>query len=94
MFTGKFPGSSPNSSFDPKQLAASKLDVTIPLATAGTGNADYDGELRGDAFFDSAKYPLQAKYSASKFRARRQIATAVDGTLSLQRRQQSRSRWN
>lgn len=82
VFTGKFPGFVTKFSFDPKQLAASKLDVTIPLATAGTGNADYDGELRGDAFFDSAKFP-QAKYSASKFRALGGNRYAADGTLSL-----------
>ena len=40
VFTGKFPGFATKFSFDPKQLAASKLDVTIPLATASTSNAD------------------------------------------------------
>lgn len=82
VFTGKFPGFVTKFSFDPKQLAASKLDVTIPLATASTGNADYDGELRGDAFFNSAKF-AQAKYSASKFRALGGNRYAADGTLSL-----------
>ena len=37
---------------------------------------------RGDAFFDSAKFP-QAKYSASKFRALGGNRYAADGTLSL-----------
>ena len=68
VFTGKFPGFATKFSFDPKQLAASKLDVTIPLATASTSNADYDGEMRGAAFFDAAKFP-QATYVATKFRA-------------------------
>ncbi len=82
VFTGKFPGFATKFSFDPKQLASSKLEVTIPLATASTGNADYDGELRGDAFFASAKFP-QAKYTASKFRALGGNRYAADGTLSL-----------
>ena len=82
VFTGKFPGFATKFSFDPKQLAASKLDVTIPLATASTSNADYDGELRGRAFFDSAKFP-QARYTATKFRALGGNRYAADGTLSL-----------
>ena len=67
-FTGRFPGFATNFRFDPKQLAASKLEVAIPLATAATSNADYDGELRGASFFDAAKFP-RATYSATKFRA-------------------------
>lgn len=82
VFTGKFPGFATRFSFDPKRLLASKLDVTIPLATASTGNADYDSELRGDAFFNSAKFP-QAKYRATKFRALGGNRYAADGILSL-----------
>ena len=82
VFTGKFPGFATRFSFDPKKLASAKLDVTIPLATASTGNADYDGELRGNGFFDSAKFP-QARYTAGKFRALGGNRYAADGTLSL-----------
>ena len=82
VFTGKFPGFSTRFSFDPAQLANAKLDVTIPLATATTGNEDYDGELRGDDFFASAKF-AQARYTATKFRALGGDRFAADGTLSL-----------
>lgn len=81
-FTGRFPGFATRLRFDPKQLAAARLDVTIPLATATTGNEDYDGEMRGDAFFDSAKFP-QARYTATRFRALGGNRYAADGTLSL-----------
>lgn len=81
-FTGRFPGFATRLAFDPKQLAGSRLDVTIPLATATTGNEDYDGEMRGDAFFDSAKFP-QARYSATRFRALGGNRYAADGILSL-----------
>ena len=81
-FTGRFPGFTTKLSFDPNQLATSKLEVTIPLATATTGNEDYDGEMRGDAFFDSAKFP-QARYTATKFRALGGNRYAADGVLSL-----------
>ena len=82
VFTGRFPGFKTTLSFDPKQLASSKLDVTIPLASATTGVEDYDTELRGDAFFDSAKFP-QARYTATKFRALGGNRYAADGILSL-----------
>ncbi|MEO6263543.1 MAG: YceI family protein [Luteimonas sp.] len=82
VFTGRFPGFATTLSFDPRQLANAKLDVTIPLATATTANDDYDGELRGAAFFDSAKFP-QAHYTATKFRSLGGNRYAADGTLSL-----------
>ena len=82
VFTGKFPGFATRLSFDPKQLATARLEVAIPLATATTLNADYDGELRGNAFFNSTKFP-KATYSASKFRALGGNRYAADGTLSL-----------
>lgn len=81
-FAGRFPGFVTHLSFDPKALAASRLDVTIPLATASTGNSDYDGEIRGAGFFDVAKFP-QARYTATKFRALGGDKYAADGTLSL-----------
>ena len=81
-FTGRFPGFATKLSFDPAQLASAKLDVTIPLATATTGNEDYDGEMRGDAFFDAAKF-AQARYTATKFRALGGNRYAADGVLNL-----------
>jgi polyisoprenoid-binding protein YceI len=82
VFTGKFPGFATRLSFDPAQLANAKLDVAIPLATATTGNDDYDDELRGGDFFASAKF-AQARYTATKFRALGGNRYAADGTLSL-----------
>jgi len=81
-FSGTFPGFETQFSFDPAQLAAARLDVSIPLAMATTGNLDYDGELRGEAFFDAAKFP-QARYTATRFRALGGNRYAADGTLSL-----------
>lgn len=81
-FTGSFPGFSTKLSFDPAQLANAKLDVTIPLAGAKTGNDDRDSTLQGAEFFDVAKF-AQARYTASKFRALGGNQYAADGTLSL-----------
>ena len=81
-FNGTFPGFATRLRFDPAKPAAGRLDVSIPLATATTRNPDYDGELRGSAFFDSRKYP-QARYTATKFRALGGNRFAADGILSL-----------
>lgn len=81
-FNGQFPGFVTTLSFDPAALAGAKLDVTIPLATATTHNADYDGEMLGASFFNSRKFP-QARYTATKFRALGGNKYAADGTLSL-----------
>lgn len=81
-FTGRFPGFATTVSFDPRQLASSRLDVAIPIATVTTGVEDYDSEMRGRAFFDSARFP-QARYTATRFRALGGNKYAADGILSL-----------
>lgn len=81
-FNGRFPKFATKLSFDPAKLQTAKLDVSIPLASASTGNASYDGELRGSAFFNVGKFP-QARYVATKFRALGGDRYAADGTLSL-----------
>ncbi len=82
VFTGTFPGFSTKLSFDPANLATAKLDVTIPLAGAKTGNNDRDSTLQGADFFNVAKF-AQARYTASKFRSLGGNQYAADGTLSL-----------
>lgn len=81
-FTGRFPGFTTRLAFDPRRLAASRLDVSIPMATVTTANADYDSEMRGRAFFDTARF-AQARYVATRFRALGGNRYAADGTLSL-----------
>ena len=68
VFTGQFGGFSTKLSFDPVQLAAAKLDVTIQLVGTSTGNADRDSTLTGGDFFNVSKF-AQARYVADRFRA-------------------------
>jgi len=81
-FSGRFPSFVTRFSFDPKQLATSKLDVTIPLTGTTTANAERDDTLKGSDFFNIGKFP-QARYSASKFRSLGGNRYAADGVLSL-----------
>ena len=82
VFTGTFPGFTTRISFDPANLPAGTLDVTIPLAGAKTGNADRDTTLRGGDFFNVAKF-AQARYRATGFRSLGGDRYAADGTLEL-----------
>ncbi|NDK39126.1 polyisoprenoid-binding protein [Pseudoxanthomonas gei] len=82
VFTGKFASFTTTLSFDPAKLAASKLDVLIPLAGASTGNGDRDSTLAGSDFFNVAKF-AQARYTATKFRSLGGNQYAADGILSL-----------
>ena len=81
-FTGTLPGFSTRVSFDPADLAAARLDVTIPLAGAVTGNTDRDSTLQTTDFFNVAKF-AQARYTASGFRSLGGDRYAADGTLEL-----------
>lgn len=81
-FSGRFPSFVTRFSFDPAQLAAAKLDVTIPLAGTTTANGDRDDALRDSDFFDVARFP-QARYTATRFRALGGNRYAADGTLNL-----------
>ena len=81
-FSGRFPGFETTMTFDPADLASARLEVTIPLATATTGNRDYDGEMCGKSFLDAAAFP-QARYTATKFRHLGGDRYAADGVLSL-----------
>ena len=81
-FAGRFPGFDTRLQFDPADPASARLEVRIPLAGATTGNADYDGELRGPAFLDTARFAT-AHYRASGFRSLGGNRYAADGTLSL-----------
>ena len=82
VFTGRFSEFATKLSFDPARPEAGKLDVTIGLASAATGNADRDSTLKTADFFDVAKF-AQARYSATGFRKLADGRYAADGTLEL-----------
>lgn len=82
VFTGSFPGFQTTLSFDPANLAGAKLDVSIPLAGANSGNGERDSTLQGEDFFNVAKFAT-ARYQATTFRPLGGNQYAADGTLEL-----------
>jgi polyisoprenoid-binding protein YceI len=63
-FTGAFEKWDALIAFDPDDLAASKIEVTVDTASAKTGNKLYDGTLPNDDWFDVKNHP-QAKFISS-----------------------------
>jgi polyisoprenoid-binding protein YceI len=80
-FDGRFGKWTAAISYDPADLAASRFDVTVDLASARTGDDDRDGALPGPDFFDTAKYP-QAHFVTTGFRSVGGKVVA-DGQLTL-----------
>ncbi|HSV01726.1 MAG TPA: YceI family protein [Phenylobacterium sp.] len=54
---GDFNHASGTLTLDPKNPAASKLEVSVPVDTISTTNAVLDKELKGADWFDAAKFP-------------------------------------
>lgn len=81
-FEGSFAKFTPSLRFDPADLAGSRLDVSIALASANTANAERDEMLVGSEFFDAAGL-AEARYVATAFRALGGNRFIAEGTLSL-----------
>ena len=57
-FWGTFPGATGTLSIDPKAIAATRLDVTVPVKSVSTTNKELDGQFISDEFFDARTYPV------------------------------------
>ncbi|ESQ89291.1 hypothetical protein ABAC460_13435 [Asticcacaulis sp. AC460] len=68
--------------FDPEQLDASRVKVTIDLASATTGNSDYDGTMKGPEFFNVPASP-KAEFEAKSFTRKDTTHFVAHGTLKL-----------
>ncbi len=80
-FNGSFGKWNAAISYDAAQLAQSKFDVTVELASVKTGDKDRDGALPGADFFNVAKFP-QAHFVTTGFRQSGGQVIA-DGNLTL-----------
>ena len=55
--SGEFGGLKGTISFDPNDLASSKFDASIDVATINTGNGMKNTHAKSDKWFDAEKYP-------------------------------------
>lgn len=81
-FFGTFPGATGTLTIDPKNLAATKLDVTLPVATVSTTNANLDRELVSADWFDAARFPDMRFVSTKVTRTGAKTAT-IAGNLTM-----------
>jgi len=63
--SGEFGGLKGTISFDPADLAGSKFDVSIDVATINTGNGMKNTHAKSAQWFDAAKYPV-IKFTSSQ----------------------------
>jgi len=81
-FFGTFPGATGTLTIDPQNLAATKLDVTLPVATVSTTNAMLDKELVSADWFDAARFPDMRFVSTKVTRTGAKTAT-IAGHLTM-----------
>lgn len=80
-FDGQFGQWTAAISYDAANLASSKFDVEVNLASVKTGDSDRDSALPGSDFFDVAKFP-KAHFVTTGFRQSGGQVIA-DGQLTL-----------
>src|SRR5882724_11899336 len=56
-YSGLFSGATGSLQLDPAKLGTSKLDISIPVDTVTTTVSKLTDELKGDQWFDTAKFP-------------------------------------
>ena len=81
-FTGTFRRWSAQIVFDPKALAASKVAVTVNVASGATGDADRDQAIPTDDWFAAGKF-AQATFVTRDFRDLGGGKYAADGDLTI-----------
>ncbi|MBL8241240.1 MAG: polyisoprenoid-binding protein [Bryobacterales bacterium] len=67
--------------YDPKNLAASKVEATVDVTTINTNEPKRDEHLKSPDFFDAAKYPAMSFRSTKWTQAGGRLKIAGDLTL-------------
>ena len=79
---GDFSGTSGSLSIDPKNIAATKLDISIPVSSVSTTNAKLDEELKSAAWLGAEQFPT-IRFVSTKIVRTGARAAAISGNLTL-----------
>jgi polyisoprenoid-binding protein YceI len=79
---GDFTGASGSLTIDPARPAASRLDISIPVASISTTNAKLDGELKGADWLGADQYPT-IRFVAKTVTPTGASAARITGDLSF-----------
>jgi polyisoprenoid-binding protein YceI len=81
-FHGLFSQASGTLVLDPAKPTASKLQITIPIQSVDTTVAPLDTQLKGDQWFDAAKYPT-ATFTSTRMVLSSKDTAVIAGNLTL-----------
>lgn len=81
-FWGTFPAATGTMTIDPKALADTKLDVSVPVASVETTNRILNGYLFSANFLDAGKYPTM-HFVSTNVRRTGKTTAQVTGNLTL-----------
>lgn len=84
-FAGRFQRFDAVIHFDGNDLASASFTVEVDLASANTGNEDYDSTVVGPEFFDVERFP-KARFVTTAFRKTGNRSYEADATLTLRDR--------
>ena len=79
---GRFNDFNGTFSYDEKNPASNKVDVTIKTASVDTNHAERDKHLRSDDFLDVGKFP-QARFVSTKFEDKGDGKAVLSGDFTL-----------
>ena len=81
-FSGTFSGASGMLELDPAKISTAKLDVIIPVQTVLTTVPPLTDMLKGDGWFEAAKFP-NAEFKSNKVTATGKDTATIAGDLTL-----------
>jgi polyisoprenoid-binding protein YceI len=79
---GDFTGVSGSLKLDPKNIAVSVVDISIPVASISNTNAKIDAELKGSAWFDADTFPT-IRFVSTKVVKTGTNKAAITGNLTF-----------
>lgn len=81
-YSGLFSGATGSLHLDPANPSANRIEVTIPVQTVLTTVPVLTEELKGEKWFDAAKFP-QATFTSTNVTIGADGAATISGTLTL-----------
>jgi len=81
-FVGRFNDVNATLDFDPANIAATKLDAQVAVASIDVNNADLAESLRGSTWFDAQQFP-QAKFTTLSVQPQSGNTFRFTGNLTL-----------
>ncbi|WP_066765227.1 YceI family protein [Sphingobium sp. CCH11-B1] len=81
-FFGVIPGATGRMTLNPKALAATKIDISLPVAQISTTNAVLDGELKSAEWFDAEQFP-DIRFVSTKVERTGPATARISGNVTI-----------